>query len=155
MQIRPFTEQDIDSVCAIQLECQQAAQWKPEDYLQLARDPGSSILIAELDTSHPPQIAGFAAAQQIVDETELRNIAVHPLHRRKGIARALLAHLIRNLQESGAKELYLEVRPSNQAARAVYASKGFHLQYTRPGYYQNPAEDALVMALEIPPPSQP
>ncbi len=155
MQIRPFAEQDIHSVYAIQLECPEAAQWKLDDYLELAREPGASILIAELDASPSPLIVGFAAFQHVLEEAELRNIAVRPSHRRKGIAKALLAHSIRSLWESGAKTLYLEVRPSNHEARALYASAGFQLQYTRPGYYQNPVEDALVMSLEIPRPSRP
>jgi [ribosomal protein S18]-alanine N-acetyltransferase len=149
MRIRPFTDQDLAAIYAIQVQCPLAGQWKQQDYLELAHEPGGSIFVAELDLSDQPLIAGFAAIQQILDEAELRNLVVHSSHRRNGIGRALLENLIRRLQESGAKELYLEVRPSNQPARAFYAAAGFKLQYTRPDYYRNPGEDALVMALDI------
>ncbi len=149
MQIRSFTENDIAAILAIQRQCPQAAQWKPQDYLELAREPGAVILVANLEPSNAPEVAGFAAFHQVLDEAELRNLAVHPSHQRKGVASALLGGVILRLQESGAKTLYLEVRPSNQPARAFYSAAGFRLDYTRPNYYRNPAEDALVMALEI------
>ena len=74
-----------------------------------------------------------------------------PAHQRKGIARALLAAGIRTVQEFGVRRLFLEVRASNHPALALYASAGFGLLYTRHDYYQNPAEDALVMVCDITP----
>jgi ribosomal-protein-alanine N-acetyltransferase len=84
-----------------------------------------------------------------MDEAELRNIAVDPPHQRKGIARALLAEGIRTLQQAGVRQLFLEVRASNQPALAFYAAAGFQLLYTRHNYYHDPVEDALVMACDI------
>ncbi len=121
----------------------------------MAREPGSVILVAEVDPSGAPEVAGFAAFLQVLEEAELRNLAVYPSHQRKGLARALLESAILRLHESGARTLYLEVRPSNRLALAFYASAGFRLDYTRPNYYHNPSEDALVMALEILPPPHP
>ncbi len=153
MRIRSFTDQDVAAVHAVQAQCPLAGQWKPQDYLELAREPGGSMLIAEIEDFHPPLIVGFAAIQRILDEAELRNLVIHSSHRRKGIGRALLERVIQQLQESGAKKLYLEVRPSNQPARTFYAVAGFRLEYTRPDYYHDPSEDALVMVLEITHPS--
>lgn len=153
MRIRSFTDQDVAAVHAIQAQCPLAGQWKPQDYLELAREPGGSILIGEIEDFNPPLIAGFAAIQLVLDEAELRNLVIHSSHRRKGIGRALLARVIQQLQESGARKLFLEVRPSNQPARRFYAAAGFRLEYTRPDYYHDPSEDALVMVLEIPHPS--
>ncbi len=150
MRIRSFTDQDVAAVYAIQAQCPLAGQWKPQDYLELASEPGGSILIAEIEDFNPPLIVGFAAIQLILDEAELRNLVIHPSHRQKGIGRALLERVIQQLQESGAKELYLEVRPSNQPARTFYAAAGFRLEFTRPDYYHDPSEDALEMVLEIP-----
>ncbi len=155
MRIRSFAGDDVAAIHAIQQQCPQAAQWKPEDYLGLAREPGAVILVAELELSNALEVAGFAAFHQVLDEAELRNLAVHPSHQRKGVASVLLGSVILRLRESGAKTLYLEVRPSNQPARVFYASVGSRLDYTRSNYYRNPAEDALVMALEISPSSHP
>jgi ribosomal-protein-alanine N-acetyltransferase len=150
MKVRACTGDDVAAVYAIQLRCPQAAQWRQEDYLHLARDPGGTILVAEIEAANPPEVAGFVVFHGVMDEAELRNIAIDPSHQRKGFARALLEVAIRTLQESGVRRLFLEVRASNQPALALYASAGFQLLYTRHDYYQDPVEDALVMAREIP-----
>jgi [ribosomal protein S18]-alanine N-acetyltransferase len=152
MKIRAFADADLAAVYAIQLKCPHAAQWREEDYLQLARDSGGTILVAE--TGNPAATAGYAAFHRVLDEAELRNIAVNPERQRKGIARALLQEGIRALQSSGARRLFLEVRASNYQALALYASAGFQLLYTRHNYYQNPDEAALVMVCDITPSSE-
>jgi ribosomal-protein-alanine N-acetyltransferase len=149
MKVRACADDDLAAVYAIQLKCPQAAQWRAEDYLHLARDPGGTVLVAELAAANLPEVAGFVVFHRVMDEAELRNIAVNPVHQRKGIARALLEAGIRTLRESGARRLSLEVRASNQPALAFYASAGFQLLYTRHDYYPNPVEDALVMARDI------
>jgi ribosomal-protein-alanine N-acetyltransferase len=151
MKIRAFDGDDLAAVYAIQLKCPQAAQWRQEDYLLLARDPGGTILVAETEAASSPEVAGFAVFHCVMDEAELRNIAIDPAQQRKGIARSLLAVGIRAMQESGVCRLFLEVRASNQPALGFYASAGFELLYTRHDYYQDPIEDALVMARDITP----
>jgi ribosomal-protein-alanine N-acetyltransferase len=84
-----------------------------------------------------------------MEEAELRNLAVEPAHQRQGVARSLLREGIRMLQHSGARRVFLEVRASNHPALALYASLGFRVNATRRSYYQDPLEDAMVMALDI------
>src|SRR5208282_918239 len=127
---------DFAAVYAIQLKCPQAAQWRREDYLHLAGDPGGTILVAELEAVNSPQVTGFAVFHRVMDEAELRNIAIGPAHQRKGIARSLLRAGMRAMQGFGVRRLFLEVRASNHPALALYASAGFHLLYTRHDYYQ-------------------
>ena len=153
MNVRAFADDDLAAVYGIQLKCPQAAQWRLDDYLHLARDPGGTILVAEIEAAGPPEVAGFAVFQRVMDEAELHNIAIDPAHQRKGIARALLELGIRILQKSGTRRLFLEVRASNQPALGLYASVGFQLLYTRHDYYRDPVEDALVMACDISPSS--
>jgi ribosomal-protein-alanine N-acetyltransferase len=107
--------------------------------------------VAEVDDANLPQVAGFAAFHWVMDEAELRNMAVDHLHQRQGLARALLAAGILELQANGVSRIFLEVRASNQAAIAFYKSMGFRLLHTRRDYYHDPAEDALVMACDITP----
>ncbi len=149
MKVRACAGDDFAAVYAIQLKCPQAAQWRQEDYLHLARDPGGTILVAEIAGANLPEVAGFAVFHRVMDEAELRNLAIDPPHQRKGIAHALLEVGIRTLQESGARRLFLEVRASNQAALGLYVSAGFQLLYTRRDYYRDPVEDAVVMACVI------
>ncbi len=149
MKIRACTNDDLAAIYAIQLKCPQLAQWRHEDYFHLLCDPLGAILVAEVEDAKLLQVAGFAAFHRVMDEAELRNIAIDPLHRRKGLARALLAAGVRTLQESGVGRIFLEVRASNQPALAFYRAAGFQLLYTRHDYYHDPAEDALVMACDI------
>jgi ribosomal-protein-alanine N-acetyltransferase len=151
MKVRACVGNDVAAVYAIQLKCPQAGQWRLEDYLHLAGDPGATILVAELEAANPPEVAGFAVFHRVMEEAELRNIAIDPAHQRKGIARALLEVGIRTMQEFGVRRLFLEVRASNHPALALYASAGFQLLYTRHDYYWNPVEDGLVMACDITP----
>ena len=151
MKIRHFSDDDLAAISSIQLKCPQAAQWRMEDYFQLAHDPFGTVLVAEVDEANLPRVAGFAAFHRVMDEAELRNMAVDPLHQRRGIARALLSAAILELQENGVSRIFLEVRASNQPAIAFYKSMGFGLLHTRRDYYRDPAEDALVMACNITP----
>jgi ribosomal-protein-alanine N-acetyltransferase len=154
MKVRVFVGEDLAALYAIQLKCPQAAQWRQEDYLQLARDPGGTILVAEVEDAKTQEITGFAAFHRVMDEAEVRNIAIDPLHQRRGMARALLTAGVRALEEFGVRKLFLEVRASNQPAIALYATAGFRLLHTRHDYYHDPIEDALVMACDIAPSSE-
>jgi len=137
----------------IQERCDELARWLEADYLGLAEDPGGLILVAELETTEPPQILGFAAFHRVIDEAELRNIGVHPEHQRQGVGRALLEAGRKRLREAGAKRIFLEVRPSNEPALGLYYSRGFWMYRLRKDYYRDPHEDALVLALELFPPA--
>jgi ribosomal-protein-alanine acetyltransferase len=150
MMIRAFIDNDLQAIQAIQSKCPAAAQWHKDDYLRLAGEPHGMILVAELATAKPPHIVGFAAFHRVIEEAELRNLAVDPAHQRQGVARSLLQEGIRELQESGVRRIFLEVRASNHPALALYASLGFRLYSTRKDYYRDPVEDASVMALDIP-----
>lgn len=87
---------------------------------------------------------GFLAARRVADEVHVLSVAVDPAQRRRGVARALLDAVLRGETASGARTALLEVRASNLAARAFYASTGFVAVGRRPRYYAN-GEDALLM----------
>jgi len=149
MKIRLATHDDLGRVVAIQEKCPEAAAWRAADYEILLTDPGGKILVAEELSSEKPFMIGFAAFHRIIDEVEIRNMAVDPAHRRQGVGRALLLAGRDRMMDAGVSRVYLEVRQSNQPARALYASLGFVLHSTRRGYYQDPPEDALVLALDL------
>ena len=149
MNIRDFAEEDLPSVMAIQGECPQAAQWLAADYTDT---PGPLLLVAEVEVGAASKVAGFAAFHQVLDEAELRNLAVAPEYRRRGVARALIDAACHRLQQAGTKRVFLEVRASNQPALALYYSLGFALHSRRKNYYRDPDEDAYVLCLELSPP---
>ena len=82
------------------------------------------------------------------DEAHLLNIAVAPNRQRRGLGRQLLAKGLAIARQAGAERVFLEVRPSNIRARAVYEKAGFEFLSLRKKYYGPPREeDALVYAL--------
>jgi ribosomal-protein-alanine N-acetyltransferase len=98
-----------------------------------------------------PRLVGYVVALVMADEGEIADVAVAPAARRRGIARALLERMRAEVMEAGVRALYLEVRESNAAARALYDSLGFELVGRRRGYYQHPSEDALLLRRELGP----
>lgn len=133
-----------------------AAQWSEERYRDLFRAgaPTRVALVAEevaeeVARKSGGEVRGFVIALAAGDDWELENIAMAESSRRRGIATALLRALIARARESGAQSLFLEVRASNTAARALYGRLGFAERGRRPAYYQNPAEDAIIFALKI------
>jgi ribosomal-protein-alanine N-acetyltransferase len=93
-------------------------------------------------------IVGYAFARWVMNTGEIMNLAVAPEHRRQGLARRLLDALLDGLLARGVTEVFLEVRASNQAAQALYLSRGFQVAGMRRAYYRRPTEDALVLRLQ-------
>ena len=94
------------------------------------------------------QIVAYAVMSVAAGESHLLNVCVSPAHRRRGLARVMVAHLLDLAERQRAQIMFLEVRPSNKAALNLYRDIGFAEVGVRGGYY--PAaegrEDALVMA---------
>ncbi len=153
MKIRQFTTDDLPSILIIQARNPLAAQWLKSDFTGLAEDPHGAILVGEFESMIPPKVVGFAAFRRMIDEAELRNMAVDPEHQHQGVGRALLEEVRKTLLKAGAKRVYLEVRESNKAALGLYYSVGFSLHSLRKDYYRNPLENAYVLSLEIFPPT--
>ena len=94
-------------------------------------------------------LVGYVGSQTVIDESDMMNIAVHPDHRRKGIAEALVAGLEEQLRQRGSRALTLEVRDSNAPAIALYEKLGFTQVGLRKNYYRNPKEDARILRKEL------
>lgn len=95
------------------------------------------------------QLAGYVFARWAADTGEIMNLAVAPEFRREGLARRLLEAALEALAARGVTEVFLEVRISNQAALALYQTRGFHVAGMRRAYYRYPTEDALVLRLHL------
>ncbi len=78
-------------------------------------------------------------------EGYINNIAVHPQHRRKGLARVLLSELMNYAVNAGLDFLSLEVRESNTPAINLYTAFGFKEEGRRKNYYTAPKEDAIIL----------
>jgi ribosomal-protein-alanine N-acetyltransferase len=95
------------------------------------------------------EIAGYVVAWFAADEGEIANLAVRAPTRRRGIGAALLDEALDEGARRGTRNLYLEVRETNAAARRLYASRGFEEVGRRRGYYRRPVEDAIVLRREL------
>lgn len=98
-----------------------------------------------IQTVRAGSLLGYICFWVIADEVQMLNLAVHPDYRRQGVGRSLLMFLLNRSREEKASTVFLEVRPSNQAALTLYRSLGFKTLYRRPRYYAAEGEDALVM----------
>ena len=96
-------------------------------------------------------LQGYVLSQDILDETQVMQVAVHPEFRRQGIARKLMQMLMEDKQEM--VSLILEVRLSNLGSKEFYQHLGFEQIGIRPNYYSKtatkPSEDAVLMAIKM------
>jgi len=97
-------------------------------------------------------LAAYVAFSLIAQEMEIMNIAVHPFHRRKGLAKGLLAEVMAICGREDAQQGFLEVRRSNVGAIDLYEKFGFIQVGTRKDYYPDNHEDALLYRLDFQPP---
>jgi ribosomal protein S18 acetylase RimI-like enzyme len=129
IRVRPGEQADLEAITRIQDQSEGASHWEPDSYFSF------DVLVAERNGS----VVGFMVSRSIVgSETEVLNLAVAAEARRCGIATALLGTV-------GDVEVFLEVRESNEPARQLYTKLGFRPVGLREGYYENPAEAAVVM----------
>ncbi|SIQ56229.1 [SSU ribosomal protein S18P]-alanine acetyltransferase [Aromatoleum tolulyticum] len=99
-----------------------------------------------------PEPVAYAVMLTVIDEAHLLNISVVRAVQRQGIGGMLLEYLSSEALRAGATQFFLEVRPSNTAALALYERHGFVAIGRRKGYYPAPGgqrEDAIVMRREL------
>jgi ribosomal-protein-alanine N-acetyltransferase len=138
--IRPATPADIATLRQIEAHSVSAAHWTDQEYNHLfAGESPRTVLVIEEGV-----LLGFLVAHQIGPEWELENIAIEPSAQRRGLASALLLRFFEILRQKQAGSVFLEVRASNAAARALYEKHGFSQAGRRRDYYDHPAEDAIL-----------
>jgi [ribosomal protein S18]-alanine N-acetyltransferase len=155
--IRPMSDAHVECALALAKTSPGTPLWSESSYLA-AIDPSAlpaRIAHAAEDLGPPtfgqlPDLAGFAIARLLPPEAELETIVVAPAFRRRGVARALLASLTRELQLRHVTEVTLEVRVSNLPAISLYHDIGFRESARRSRYYVDPVEDAVLMSLRLP-----
>lgn len=143
--IRVMTEADLDDVLVIERRCY-PFPWTPGIFRDCLR-VGYSCWVLEQET----QIRGYALMSFGAGEAHLLNVCVDPFHQSQGLGRGLVEHVIRQARRLGNDRLFLEVRPSNEAAKRLYERLGFSLIGRRKDYYpaEQGREDAHVYSLEL------
>lgn len=155
MRIRLATSYDVPKMIALERSTDTAAHWGEGQYDALFDPSGLPrvVLIAEMSdqnlipASTCDKVCGYVIALATGPEWELENIIVDPAMRRSGLGSQLLSALLSEARAQGCQRMLLEVRQSNLAALALYRKHGFQRAGTRPSYYGNPTEDAILMQL--------
>ncbi len=98
-------------------------------------------------------VSGYSIMSVAGTEAHLLNLCVHPSCQRLGYGRRLLDAVLLTADELAVEQVFLEVRPSNDIAIALYRSAGFEIIGTHPSYYQADGgrQDAVIYAAAISP----
>lgn len=145
--IRPIIADDSDMAQLLEIEklsFNQTDAWADKDFKQWLNTNPDFCIAAELDGRIVGSIFGRIQRYRL----NIGSCAIHPDHRRSGIAAALLDELAKRAKAFSIHQMDLEVRPSNSAGLAFWLSMGFEQFKTEAGFYLD-GEDALLMHKKI------
>lgn len=148
--LRPMAGHHLRGVAAVE-RATSRRPWTPATFLRELEHPATRRYVvacaARPRRPAPEKVIGFAGVQSRPDVAHISNLAVAPAQQRRGVGARLLAWLLAAAADLGHDAVTLEVRVGNDAARRLYARAGFAEAGVRPGYYRQPAEDAVIMWL--------
>jgi len=144
IQVRGMHLDDLAAVSALE-NASYEFPWSPGIFTDCVK-AGHSCWVLCVDSA----VAGYGILSTGAGEAHLLNLCIGPEHRGLGLGRHLLGRLLDIARWNRAERIFLEVRPSNPLAKALYESVGFTQIGVRPRYYpaREGREDAIVMALE-------
>jgi [ribosomal protein S18]-alanine N-acetyltransferase len=145
VQFRPMRPADLDRVMAIEPTLY-SHPWTRGNF-QDSISAGYVCRVIECEGA----ISGYGVLMIGAGEAHLLNLSVASAWQRRGLGSALLEHFVRAARDGAARQMLLEVRPSNVAARRLYADFGFRDLSLRRGYYpaERGREDAILMSLPL------
>ncbi len=145
-QVRPATRFDASLLAALHKACFDRPgreTWDESAMAQFIAGPSTVTLLATISTNDAHPI-GFIIARKAADEAELLTIGVLANYRDIGIGGSLIRQAMLDLKAAGARALYLEVDESNHPALALYRRHGASVVGSRPGYYENGSNAAIL-----------
>ena len=143
LEICLLTEEHLDGVFAIESACF-SEPWSRKSLELLCSEGGFGVVAVE-----DGAVAAYGGMTCVLDEGAITNIAVLPDFRRRGLGRAIVSALKSEAYKRGIRIVFLEVRESNEGARALYLSEGFGECGKRKGFYRHPLEDAIQMVYKF------
>ena len=141
----PMTLDDLDEVLAIERVSFQTPWSRGAFRYELTQNRVAHSVVMRSGRD----LVGYLCLWEIGHEIHITNLAVRPDFRRRGVARALLGAMLDDGRRRGVELAFLEVRPTNIEALALYESLGFRMIGRRKGYYFDTGEDALVMEARL------
>lgn len=149
--IEPATLESLADILDIEEACFSAPWTRKMLEAELTGNRFAHFLLAkqtDMSGTDSTAVVGYLCYWIVFEEVRLMNLAVLSSVRRQGVARTLVIHALQTGVDQGAVRAVLEVRASNVAAQSLYEGLGFRRIATRPSYYTNPSEDAVLMELE-------
>ncbi|MGA2134697.1 MAG: ribosomal protein S18-alanine N-acetyltransferase [Bryobacteraceae bacterium] len=141
IQIVPFRPWHLTPVLRIERASFGREAWPRGDFLEYRRECRDWFVVAKLGG----RIAGYMIACPEKRGAEIASIAVHPDYRRRGVADALMRHMLGVLEAAGVRRVELMVRVDNPAAVKLYRSLGFRRLRVDPGYYDDGVPGLLMV----------
>lgn len=138
--IRRMLLSDLDEVCRIE-DKTFSHPWSQQDFASSLLKEENVYLVYE-EAGH---IIGYCGMWGVLDEGQITNVAVKEGHRGRGIGTVLINSLLCAGKNMNLTMFTLEVRESNTAAVKLYEGAGFHSEGIRKNFYQDPAENAVIM----------
>lgn len=142
LRLDPISETDIPAIVALEKQIN-SAPWSEQAFRNELGHPHGLFVVAKLDN----RIVGYGGVWLVIDEAHITTVAVADEHRRKGIGKHIVTHLLSEARKRGMTCSTLEVRAGNAPAIDLYRNLGFQTTAVRRGYYPDNKEDALVMWL--------
>ena len=149
--IEPATIESLPDILQIEEACVSSPWTRKMLEAELSGNRFARFLLAKRMTpggAGLSSIIGYLCFWVIFEEVRLMNLVVIESMRHKGIAKALVSQALEAGAGQAGMRALLEVRASNHAAQGLYHSLGFRDVTTRPAYYTNPLEDAVLMELD-------
>ncbi len=117
------------------------SQWERE----LTDPKRICIGVIDLETN---KILGLCSAWLVIDELHITSIAVHPTHQRKGLGELLISDLIKRSESIQSNQMRLEVKDTNEPAKAFYKSMGFKTEGNRSNFYKD-GSNAIIFTKQL------
>ena len=147
MKIREMTIKDCLRVSEIEKDSF-TMPWSRDNFEGSVLQENYCLLVAVSDEDED-DILGYCCFYYVLDEAEIPNVCVRQDVRGQGIAYSMMSELIERARKLDVRDMYLEVRVSNEPARGLYRKLGFTDVGLRKGFYELPREDAVIMRLNI------
>ena len=137
---------DLELFAALEAEVFAEDPWTPYMIAEELSSPASRYWIATDDSG---DVVGYGGAKVGGDQADVMTIGVRAHARGQGIGATILDTLLAWSREAGAREIFLDVRPSNESAIHLYETRGFVEIGRRPRYFRNPVEEAVEMRASL------
>lgn len=141
-------EEDLPEVLRIE-KASFPSPWPERLFLKELANPLCKLFVALAPGPVGDQVLGYIVCWLVAREVHLQNLAAHPQFKKRGIASALLEHVLSYYRQLGAENIYLEVREHNLAAKELYRKFHFIPVGLRKSYYSDTGEDAIIMERPI------